>query len=49
MDDPSPWATLHAARGVRAAGGRRILEEIAASDHPHAALAGQVLFEEDES
>lgn len=47
MDDASPWAKLHAARGVRDAGGRKLLEAIAASAAPDAALAGQVLFEED--
>lgn len=46
MDDPSPWAALHAARGVRDAGGVELLEEIAGSDHAQARLAGQVLFEE---
>lgn len=46
MDDPSPWAALHAARGVRDAGGVELLEEIAESDHAQAELAGQVLFEE---
>ncbi|MDA1104291.1 MAG: HEAT repeat domain-containing protein [Gemmatimonadetes bacterium] len=49
MDDESPWAALHAARGVREAGGERELAELAESDHPHARLAGQVLFEEGES
>ena len=47
MDDPSPWAALHAARGVRDAGGAELLAEIAESDHEQAALAGQVLFEEE--
>lgn len=46
MDDASPWAALHAARGVRDAGGRELLEEIAESEHAQARLAGQVLFEE---
>ena len=49
MDDPSPWAALHAARGVRELGGRGLLVELAESDDPKAALAGQVLFEEEES
>lgn len=49
MDDPSPWAALHAARGVRDAGGVELLEEIAGSDHPQARLAGQVLFEEEQA
>jgi HEAT repeat protein len=31
MRDSSPWAALHAAEGVRAAGGERVLAEIAAS------------------
>jgi len=46
MDDPSPWAALYAARGVRDAGGREVLTEVAASDHPRALLAGQVLSED---
>jgi hypothetical protein len=46
MDDPSPWAAMHAARGVREAGGERILAEIAESSHPNAELARQILFEE---
>lgn len=48
MDDPSPWVALHAARGVKAAGGEAVLGEIAESGHEHARLAGQVLFEEDD-
>lgn len=48
MDDPSAWAALHAARGVRHAGGAEMLEEIARSDTEQARLAGQVLFEEEE-
>ena len=47
MDDPSPWAALHAARGVRDAGGADLLAEIAGADGEQARLAGQVLFEED--
>lgn len=47
MSDESPWAALHAARGVREAGGEEILAEIAKSDHPTAKLAGQILFEDD--
>lgn len=48
MDDDSPWAALHAARGVRHAGGAELLEKIAESNHAQASLAGQVLFEEQE-
>lgn len=48
MDDASPWAALHAARGVRDAGGAELLEEISRSDSDQARLAGQVLFEERE-
>lgn len=48
MDDPSPWVALHAARGLREAGGSKLLAEIAGSDDPRAALAGQVLYEEDD-
>lgn len=49
LDDDSPWTALHAARGVKEAGGSDVLKEIAESDHPHARLAGQVLYEEDDS
>ena len=49
MDDTSPWAALHAARGVREAGGREHLVRLTESDGPRAALAGQVLFEEDDT
>lgn len=48
MEDSSAWAALHAARGVRDAGGAEMLQEIARSDEEHARLAGQVLFEEQE-
>lgn len=48
MEDESPWAGLHAARGVREAGGVAALREIAASEGDLARLAGQVLVEEDE-
>jgi len=47
MEDESPWAALHAARGVRDAGGAEMLEEIARSEGEQARLAGQVLFEEE--
>jgi HEAT repeat protein len=46
MDDTSPWAALHAARGVKDAGGSDFLFEMATSDREYAALAGQVLYEE---
>lgn len=49
MKDASPWVALHAARGVREAGGERVLGELAASDHAHARLAGQVLYQEDDA
>lgn len=49
MYDGSPWTALHAARGVKEAGGADVLKEIAESDHPNAKLAGQVLYEEDDS
>jgi len=48
MDDDSPWAALHAARGVKAAGGSSMLFEMATSDRDYAPLAGQVLYEEAE-
>lgn len=49
MYDASPWTALHAARGVKEAGGQAILKEIAESDHPNAKLAGQVLYEEEDT
>lgn len=48
MDDDSPWVALHAARGVREAGGRGVLFELAQSDLDYSVLAGQVLYEEAE-
>lgn len=45
MSDPSPWVALHAARGVREAGGSKMLVELARSDGVPARLAGQVLHE----
>lgn len=45
MSDPYPWAALYAARGVRLAGGRKELEELAASRRPQADLAHQALLE----
>lgn len=46
LDDPSPWVALDAARGLREVGGIPALREIAASGHPRAAAARQVLGEE---
>lgn len=46
MSDPSPWVAIHAARGLRAAGGTRVLEDLGDSDHARAPLARQVLAEE---
>lgn len=48
MDDDSPWVALHAARGIREAGGRGVLFELAQTELGYAALAGQVLYEEPE-
>lgn len=48
LDDPSPWVSLHAARGLRDAGGRKLLAAIAESTDPRAPVAGQVLYEERE-
>ena len=45
MADPSPWVAIHAARGIRAAGGTQVLTDFAESDDPRAMLAGQVLSE----
>ncbi|MEM7415489.1 MAG: HEAT repeat domain-containing protein [Gemmatimonadota bacterium] len=46
MDDESPWVALHAARGIREAGGRGVLFELAQTELAYASLAGQVLYEE---
>lgn len=48
MEDSSPWAGLHAARGVREAGGVSALREIANTEGELARLAGQVLIEDEE-
>jgi HEAT repeat protein len=45
MSDSFPWAALYAARGVKDAGGREVLAELAASHRPEAGLAGQALME----
>lgn len=49
MEDVSPWAALHAARGVREAGGAEMLQEIAGQGGELSRLVGQVLFEEQET
>ena len=43
LKDPSPWAALHAAKGLAKAGAYDILKEIAASDKPEAIIAAEVL------
>lgn len=48
VDDESPWVALHAARGVRDAGGRAVLVDLVATDPALASLAGQILAEESE-
>jgi HEAT repeat protein len=48
VGDPTPWVALHAARGVREAGGERLLRELVEADGPYARLAGQVLDEGDQ-
>lgn len=45
LDDPSPWVAAHAAWGLNKLGSARLLQDIAASDHPRANLARQVLLE----
>ena len=45
MADPSPWVAIQAARGLVAAGGGMLLEDVRDSDHPRARLAAQVLEE----
>jgi len=49
MADPSPWVAIHAARGLLAAGAHQLLSDLAASDHPRAMLARQILMEEGEA
>jgi len=49
LDDPSPWVALHAARGVRDAGGREILAGLVEQGGDKAVLAGQILHEEAEA
>jgi HEAT repeat protein len=46
MSDPSPWVAIQAARGLVAAGGTALLEDLRDSDHPRSLLAAQVLEEE---
>ncbi len=48
LDDSSPWTAIHAARGVKEAGGRTLLEGMVADEHQRNELAGQILFEEGE-
>lgn len=48
LEDSSPWTAIHAARGMKEAGGRTLLEGMAADQHEHNELAGQILFEEGE-
>ena len=45
LDDPSSWVAIHAANGLKIAGHLTQLRELAASDHPRAELARQVLSE----
>ncbi len=45
FEDPSPWVALHAARGITRLGDLHHLQATAASNHPRAALARQVLTE----
>lgn len=46
LDDPSPWVAIRAARSLVALGAARELERVRASAHPRAALAAQVLLEQ---
>lgn len=45
LEDESTWTAIQAARGLKAAGGEQILQELGASDHPRNGLALQVLSE----
>jgi HEAT repeat protein len=44
LEDPSPWVALEAAEGLLESGGADVLRALAASDHPRAVLAQQVLY-----
>ncbi|MBI2191095.1 MAG: HEAT repeat domain-containing protein [Planctomycetes bacterium] len=46
MDDPSLWVARHAARALQKIGGDGALEALAASNHPRAALAREVLAQD---
>lgn len=43
--DPSPWVAIAAARALKGGGGGRVLEALAGSEHPRAALGLQVISE----
>lgn len=45
IDDESSWVAIHAVNGLKVAGHLAQLRELAASDHPRAELARQVLSE----
>lgn len=45
MEDQSQWVALHAARGLRQAGGNHLLEELVITGHSKSDLARQVLAE----
>jgi len=45
LDDPSSWVALQAARALHQIKSTKLLEEIAASDHPRASIAQQILTE----
>jgi hypothetical protein len=43
IDDESSWVVMHAVRGLKALGRLEILESLAASDHPRASAAREIL------
>ena len=45
LNDPSSWVALQAARALHQIKSTKLLEEIAASDHPRASIAQQILTE----
>jgi HEAT repeat protein len=45
LEDPSPWVALYAAEGLRSGVSMDILRDLAASEHPRAELAQQVLVQ----
>lgn len=47
LKDPSHWVALQAAEALKATGSLEILDHFADTDHPHAELALQVLYDQE--